>query len=481
MSKIKSLLIKGAFFTALSKYSVMIVNILVTAVLARLIAPEDFGVIALTVVMTSFFDVLSHAGLGPAIIQNKDIDATDLPHLFRFSFYLAIILVFLFLLLIYPITSFYKEPRLYTVLYIISLQLFFNALNVVPIALLLKEKKFSILAKNSIIASCICGFLSIVAAYNNLGIYSLLITPVGVSIIVFILTIRYNLNIIKFDTLLVRKNSIKKIISFSIYQFMFNCINYFSRNLDKILMGKLLGMQALGYYEKSYRLMTLPISTLTNVFSPSIQPVLSDFQDDIVVIRNVYNKLSFFLFFIGTILAPFLFFSASDIIQIIFGPQWMPAVPIFQSLAISVPFQMVDSFSGCILQSANQVKCLFKSGVYCVLLNFFVLILSLLLFDSIAIIAFFISISFVLNYFISLFYICRYAIHLTIFNYLKSNLKYLFSMILFSILMLLISLVDINFLLSFVLKSFCALIYTLLSAKYFGFFSLVQIKTIFSI
>lgn len=478
MNNIKGLLIKGAFFTGLAKYSVMIINIIVTAILARLLPPEDFGTIALTVVVTSFFDILANAGIGPAIIQNKDINETDLPNLFRFSTYLAFVLVLLFGALIYPISIFYGKVELISILLLVTIQLFFNTLNVVPLALLLKEKKFQIIAKNAVCSACICGFFSVLAAFNDWGIYSLLITPIGVSVITFVLTIKYNFQIVCFKTLAVSKKSIKKILNFSIYQFLFNFVNYFSRNMDKILLGRYLGFQSLGYYEKSYRLMTLPISTLTNVFTPSLQPVLSDFQNDITVIRNVYNRISQYLFFVGTILTPFLCFSAKEIILILFGEQWMAAVPVFQVLSVSVPFQMVDSLSGSILQSANKIKYLFKTGIYCAILNLVILVFSLVIFDDIVKISSFISLGFVLNFAISIYYISRYAILQSLKDYFSKNIKFFLSMLLCTLLMIGISFLNLNMLFSLSAKILVAFLYALFSGLYFRLFSFNQLTSL---
>lgn len=478
MNNIKGLLIKGAFFTGLAKYSVMIINIIVTAILARLLPPEDFGTIALTVVVTSFFDILANAGIGPAIIQNKDINETDLPNLFRFSTYLAFVLVLLFGALIYPISIFYGKVELVSILFLVTIQLFFNTLNVVPLALLLKEKKFQIIAKNAVCSACICGFFSVLAAFNDWGIYSLSITPIGVSVITFVLTVRYNIQIVCFKTLAVSKKSVKKILNFSIYQFLFNFVNYFSRNMDKILLGRYLGFQSLGYYEKSYRLMTLPISTLTNVFTPSLQPVLSDFQNDITVIRNVYNRISQYLFFVGTILTPFLCFSAKEIILILFGEQWMAAVPVFQVLSVSVPFQMVDSLSGSILQSANKIKYLFKTGIYCAILNLVILVLSLVIFDDIVKISSFISLGFVLNFAISIYYISRYAILQSLKDYFSKNIKFFLSMLLCTLLMIGISFLNLNMLFSLSAKILVAVLYALFSGLYFRLFSFNQLTSL---
>lgn len=478
MNNIKGLLIKGAIFTGLAKYSVMIINIIVTAILARLLPPEDFGTIALTVVVTSFFDILANAGIGPAIIQSKDINETDLPNLFRFSTYLAFVLVLLFGALIYPISIFYGKVELISILFLVTIQLFFNTLNVVPLALLLKEKKFQIIAKNAVCSACICGFFSVLAAFNDWGIYSLLITPIGVSVITFVLTVKYNFQIVCFKTFAVSKKSIKKILNFSIYQFLFNFVNYFSRNMDKILLGRYLGFQSLGYYEKSYRLMTLPISTLTNVFTPSLQPVLSDFQNDTTVIRNVYNRISQYLFFVGTILTPFLCFSAKEIILILFGEQWMAAVPVFQVLSVSVPFQMVDSLSGSILQSANKIKYLFKTGIYCAILNLVILVFSLVIFEDIVKISSFISLGFVLNFAISIYYISRYAILQSLKDYFSKNIKYFLSMLLCTLLMIGISFLNLSMLLSLSAKILVAVLYALFSGLYFRLFSFNQLTSL---
>lgn len=459
MSSIKSSLFNGALFTGVSKYTVMFVNLIVTSILARLLQPEDFGVVALTAVVTSFFDILANAGIGPAIIQNNDLNDEDLPNLFRFSLYIAITLTLFFCCISYPISLFYNEYQLVIILLISSIQLFFNTINVVPLSLLLKEKRFKLVARNTMISSILCGSLSIIAAILGLGLYSLLITPVGCSIIIFILTIKQNKQIISFRTYCVSKDSIKKILSFSVYQFSFNCVNFFSRNLDKLLMGKYVGMQSLGYYEKSYRLMTLPISTLTNVFTPVLHPVLSEYQDDASTIRNVYNKMSIYLFFIGTILAPYLYFCADEVILFVFGPQWSPAVPIFKILAISVPFQLVDSLSGSILQSTNKVSLLFKSGVFSAIVNVFCLVFSIVVYSDIKIISVFISVGFILNYFISVYYICECALNQSIITYFKINIKNFISMGVLSAILMFISFIPSKTVVSFVIKTIVSVFY----------------------
>lgn len=186
MNGIKSMIIKGSIYNALSKYFSVLCNIVVVSFLARLLTPEDFGIIAITSVIIAFFDILANMGLGPAIIQKKDIDKEECSDVFSYSIYLAIILVGIFSVCIFPISRFYGDKQLVSVLLLLVIQLFFITINVVPNALILKEKRFKELSIISSINSFIFGIMSILAAYYGLGIYSLIISPICNSISLFI-------------------------------------------------------------------------------------------------------------------------------------------------------------------------------------------------------------------------------------------------------------------------------------------------------
>ena len=106
---------------------------------------------------------------------------------------------------------------------------------------------------------------------------------------------------------------LRKIFSYSAYQFLFNVINYFSRNLDKLLIGKYMSLSALGYYEKSYRLMMLPLQNITQVITPVMHPIFSDFQNDKEKLATSYERIVRFLSFIGLPLSVLLFFTAEEV------------------------------------------------------------------------------------------------------------------------------------------------------------------------
>jgi PST family polysaccharide transporter len=196
-------------------------------------------------------------------------------------------------------------------------------------------------------------------------------------------------------------------------------LNYFSRNLDKILVGKYIGMQSLGFYEKSYRLMMMPLSTITNVITPTIQPIFSEYQNQKEQLLFHSLKLVKTLALIGCILTPFLFFTARELILIIFGDQWENAIPVFKILSLSVFVQLVDSSSGSILQSSNSIRYLFISGLICAFINILAILISVIFFNSIQIVAISIDIALFFNLIISIYYIYKKTFNTSVFVVLR--------------------------------------------------------------
>lgn len=357
---IKTEMLHGVVWSAIEKYSGLLVQLLITAVLARLLTPTDFGVIAIATVITTFFNMFTDMGIGAAIVQNQTLTREDLRSLFSFSVYAGVILAVLFFFSSYVISSFYDNALLLPICQLLSLNLLFAAWNMVPNALIRKAKRFKFIAVRSFALLVVCGILSVSVALVGGGVYSLLITPILSSLAIFL--VNYRQYPIKFS-LSVHKKSLAKVFSFSIFQFLFSFVNYFSRNLDKLILGKYYSMSDLGYYEKSYRLMLLPMNYVTNVVTPVMHPILTTLQDDYAQLADKYNKILRLLLVISFPLGAFLYFSADDIIVVVFGSQWMAAVPVFQILSISLPLQMVLSTTGSIYQAANQTSWLFYTGL----------------------------------------------------------------------------------------------------------------------
>lgn len=360
MSNVKKELISGVFFTAISKYSALIVSLAVNVILARLLSPELFGVMAVAMVFIAFFNILCDLGIGPAIIQKDELTLKDYAHIFSLTVWMGIILSFVFFFSAWLISSWYKNNVLLSVFQLLSINVLFATINIVPNALLLKAKEFKFIATRTLIIQLLLGVISCTSAYLGFGIYSLLINPILGSIFVFV--VNYNKYPQHFCWA-INIDSIRIIFSFSAYQFLFNFVNYFTRNLDKILIGKYIGMTPLGYYEKSYRLMLLPLQNITYVITPVMQPVFSSYRKDLSSLAGYHEKIIRLLSFIAFPLSVFLFFSAKELVLIVFGYQWIESIPVFRVLALTVGFQILLSTVGAFYQVTDSTRSLFVTGL----------------------------------------------------------------------------------------------------------------------
>lgn len=350
---------KATMINFVSKYSNIFIQLIINSILARILTPDDYGIVAIITVFISFFTTIADMGIGPAIIQNKDLNKKEISDIFIFTFFTAIIVSIGFICFSYPLAFFYKNDIYISLGMILSIGIFFNVLNIVPNSLLLKEKKFKELGIRTIIINIICGIITIILALNGIKYYALVINTVLVGFFTFIFNYYYSKLKIIFSFSF---NSLKKIREFSTYQFAFNFINYFSRNLDNLLIGKFMGQVPLGYYDKAYKLMLYPVQNLTHVITPVLHPILSDYQDNVEIIYKQYMKITKILAILGIYFSVYCFFSAEEIIYIMFGKQWNQSVLSFKILSISICIQMILSSSGTIFQATNETKKMFIAG-----------------------------------------------------------------------------------------------------------------------
>lgn len=386
---------KGMIFTFLGTYSNFLVQLIVNMILSRLLTPEDYGVVAVMQVFIIFFQLMVESGMGPAIIQNKGLSKKDINIIFNYSFVLALGMAVLFGFFGHFLSYAYGSDIYIKLTWVQAVSVFFSGLNVVPTAVLLKNLKFKVVNLNSIVANICSACTGISLSFLGFGVYALIFSVIVSTMVNLILNFFYSKISFSGNWTV---QPIKKIFEFSKNQFGFNFINYFSRNSDNILIGKFIGASALANYNKAYQLLMLPNQMFLNVINPVLQPVLAEYQDDVVYIRNFYFKIIKILAIIGMPLSIFLSLSSEQIIMIMFGPQWHSAIVPFSYLALTVWCQMTVSTTGAIFQARNQTKRLFFTGfISAVSLVSFILIGTVM--GSIDSVAICLSIGFILVFF----------------------------------------------------------------------------------
>lgn len=452
----------GITITFIARYSNIIIQIIITAILARLLSPEEFGVVAIIMVFITFFNLLADMGIGPAIIQSKSLMNRDHSSIFNFTVIIGLLLSVGFYLFSFFIADFYSNNEYTTIGKYLSLSIFFFSIAIVPQSLLKKDRRFKELGLIEIIANILIGILTIVLAYLGFSYYSLVWQAVLKSVILFI--IFFKISKLKYQFVF-STAPIKNIFSFSAYQFLFNFINYFSRNLDNILIGKFLGASALGYYDKAYKLMLYPVQNLTHVITPVLHPVLSNYQNETDVIYNTYKKVIRILAILGVPITVFLFFAADEVILIFYGSDWLSSIPAFKILAITIMIQIILSSSGSIFQSVGRTDLLFLSGALSAVFTIAGICFGIFLKGSIEWVSIGLLLSFIINFIQCYWLMYKYVFKRSLFEFFNILKNPVFVGIIMTIGFLFLSIDIKNIFMSLVYKAFLAVVLFLVGSK----------------
>ena len=433
---------------ASAKYITVILQLLYTAILSRILTPEDYGIVAIVNVFIIFFQLFADMGFGTGVIQNKQLTKDEINDVFSICIYIGILLMILFSAFSFPLSWFYNKSILVPLGIELAFSLMFNAFNMIPNAIMLREKRFSSIAIRTICVSVFSFTLTIYFALRGFGVYALAANSVILAFGVFL----WNEISTKLKFRFIPQiESIKKIWGYSLYQFASQALNYFNRNLDNLLIGKFYSPADLGQYNKAYTLMQYPISYLPGVITPVLHPILSEHQNDKEYIYQKYMRLLKLLSLLGCFAAAFFWFAGHEIVIIAFGSQWVEAVPPFRILGISVWAQILTNTMAPIYQSVGNTKLMFKSTIVTTLLIVSAIVLGFMG-GSVISIAITVSVGYMLNFFVTFFVLSKICFEKSFISFLK---QFLPELIIFGSLMVCANFCRLNFesvIVSFIIK-----------------------------
>ena len=406
---------KAALINAISKYSNVVFMLIANAILARILSPSDYGIVAMITVFVSFFNMFSDMGLGTGVIQNKELDMDDINNIFSCTIYMGGILAILFIILSYPISVFYSNKVYIPIGCLLSISVLFTTLNMIPNSILMREKKFVLVAIRTIVVYMGSNIITIILALNGWKYYSLVAQSIISSIATFMWN--YKSSKLKFK-LRFEIDSVRKIIGYSSFNFAYDLLNYFGRNLDNILTGKFMGSVALGYYNKAYQLMLYPVQYLTNVITPVLHPILSDYSEKKEYIYVKYINIFKVLSLMGVFITIYCVFATNEIVFILYGEKWISIVPCVAMLSISIWFQMTTSTCTAIFRSLGHAQLRFKSGRAYIVIQIFMIIVGAMSKD-IYVLACLVSVSFIIRFFVEYYFLIKKAFEIPIIKFYK--------------------------------------------------------------
>lgn len=361
--KLEGILYRAIARSMVARYASYAVHFASLAVLARVFSPEVFGTIAAISVVFLFFQIVVEAGMAPAIVSLRRLRDADRDGIFGitilFSGGMALVLAALSPLLV----AFYGMPDVGDAVPYIAASIFFFGAAVLPQALLLRQQKFGHIAAASAVGDVVGTVAAIGLALRFEPIHALAAKSTIASVTTCLLIHRFSaateFGRPRFGT---RFSAIMPLIRFAGFQFGFNLVNYATRNLDNILVGRYFGATSLGIYNQAYQLMRYPLLLLTSAMTPAVQPVLSQSDNTVGEIRQLHDQFVLKLSLVGAVAGYGLLLLSEPIVLILLGPQWVDVIPIIEIFAVAIPVQVVLSTSGSFFQSMERTDYLFLTG-----------------------------------------------------------------------------------------------------------------------
>ena len=324
--------VRGGAVTMASQAASIVIQLISTVVLARLLSPEDYGIIAMVLAVTTFAGLFRDLGLSAAAIQKKKLTRAQQSNLFWINVAMGSMLTVLVAASSSLVAHFYAKPELFKVTMALSANFVIVSLGTQHGAMLVKRMQFVRKAIATISGSLVTLVVAVTLAFHGYSYWSLVWGNIAGAVITTI----WLLVLSPFRPMWLSKGSgVRDMLGFGANITAFELINYFSRNLDKILIGRVWGAETLGLYSRAYSLLMLPITSIRGPINAVAFPAMSKLQDDPKKLRDYYLKVVATIAWLSMPLAAFLFISSELVVALILGEKWVGASASFSWLALA--------------------------------------------------------------------------------------------------------------------------------------------------
>lgn len=359
-SQLKQKIAKGGLFTISGQGTKMCLQILTEILIARMLMPEDYGIVALGMVFISFAKMFRDFGLSNATIQSKTITQEQVSSLFWVNVIISVIIFSILAILAPCAATIFKEPRLVLVIITLGITVPLAGASAQHTALLKRQLLFGRLAIIEVGAQFISFLVSALIAYRwqsywavvtNLVMRELLITLGVVLALKWVPTLNVNLQ------------QVKKHIKFGVHVTGFQVVNYLSVNVDRILVGKFYGTAQLGIFDKAKQLLLYPLRQINVPVSNVMIPALSRLLDDEKSYRKTYIDTVQLLIIISMPAVALAIVTADTFIPILLGQHWANVAPIFKILGIVGLVQTIGNTTSWLYISQGRTSEFFRWGI----------------------------------------------------------------------------------------------------------------------
>lgn len=367
-------IIRSFIWKLLERCSVQGVTFIISIVLARLLLPSEYGLIAIVLVFTSLANVIIEGGFSTALIQKKEADNLDFSTAFIFSFIISVILYIILFIGASFIANFYNQQNLILIIRIISISLLFGSVNSIQRAYVSKHMLFNKLFKCSLISVIISGGVGILMAYKGFGVWALvsqymLSQIVNTLILCVLLPWKPALSF--------SKERFHSLFDFGWKIFASNMMVSLFVNIRSLLIGKLFTPSALAYFDKGKQFPSIIMDNINSSIQTILLPVLSDKQDDRTKVKSMLRRSikmsSLFIFplLIGLIVC------ANPLVETLLTENWIHTVEFIQIFSIAYLFMPIQIANVEAIKALGYSSITLKLESYKKIIEIVILVISL--------------------------------------------------------------------------------------------------------
>lgn len=346
------------FFGKVAKFGT---TFIVTVILARLLEPSDFGLIAMVMVIVMIAMIFTDVGLGSALIQRRKVLQIHYDSVFYFNIFIGGILTLITFFSAEFVSSFYNNTRLIPLTQAIAFLFVINAFSSVQTNKLRKELNYAALAKANVMAAVLSGITGVTLAFYGAGVWSLVAQVISRSVF-------YNIFVWYASkwvpTFMFSFKALKQLWGFGFRMFLSGLLDRIYMQLDTLIIGKLFSSATLGFFDQAKKLNAMIIQFSSSSIMAVMFPVLSKIQNDLPRFQTMAIKTLGIISFVVFFLSGILYLISQELIVLLFTEKWLPSVEYFKILVMSGFAYPVSAILVNILSSRGNSKAFLRLEIY---------------------------------------------------------------------------------------------------------------------
>ncbi len=349
--------LSGISWTFLEQFGSKSIGFIVQIILARLIAPEEFGLLGMILIFNAVGNSLSDSGMSQSLIRSDKPDEKDFSTVFTINFGISILLYLVFWFTAPLISEFYEQPRLTDLIRVYCLVIVINSLFTIQKTRLTYELNFKYQMKAQLPALLIAGLTGISLAFMNYGVWALVYMEIVTGLA---LTVIYFLQTRWIPNLTLYREKLSEHFHFGYKLTLAGVLSRIVGNLFPMIIGKYFSAAMVGYYTRAVTMKEFPVATISRTLDKVLYPLFAKMKNDEIKLKKAYQKAQILVLLILSSIMLCLILTAFPLFGLLLGEDWLPAVPYFQLLCIAGIFYPLNRYNSNILKIKGRTDLYLK-------------------------------------------------------------------------------------------------------------------------